>query len=128
MTTDAAAVLPAVQGAYFAVTGAWALLHVGSFMRVTGARTDVWLVKTVAALVLVIGLALLAGAWRGRVGPDLLFLAVGSATALALVDVVYVADGTIARVFLLDALVEGLLVGAWLIVTTAGHGATIAGP
>lgn len=116
---DPIVVLASVQGAYFAVTGAWALLHVQSFMRVTGAKTDVWLVKAVAALVVVIGLALLAGGWRGWVGPDLLFLALGSATALALVDVVYVARGTIARVYLLDALIEGLLVGGWLIVTTA---------
>jgi hypothetical protein len=113
-------VIATLQGAYFALTALWAILHVDSFMRVTGAKTDVWLVKTVAALVGVIGAALLAGAWRGRVGPDLLFLASGSAAALAIVDVVYVARGTIARVYLLDALVEGLLVAAWALATTAG--------
>ncbi len=116
---DPVVVLATVQGTYFAATGAWALLHVQSFMRVTGAKTDVWLVKAVAALIVVIGLALLAGGWRGWIGPDLLFLALGSATALALVDVVYVARGTIARVYLLDALIEGLLVAAWLLVTTS---------
>ena len=102
-----------LQGAYFGLVGAWALVHVDSFMRVTGAKTDVWLVKTVSALVLVIGLALIAAALRGRVGPDLRFLALGSAMALALVDLVYVAKGTIARVYLLDALIEGLFVAAW---------------
>jgi hypothetical protein len=106
--------LAIVQGAYFAGTGLWALFHVRSFMRITGAKTDVWLVKTVAALVLVIGCALAVGAARGRVGPDLLFLAVGSTTALAAVDLVYVAKGTIARVYLLDALIELLLAIAWI--------------
>lgn len=111
--------LAIVQGAYFAGTGLWALSHVRSFMRVTGAKTDVWLVKTVAALVLVIGAALLVGSARGRVGPDLLFLALGSATALALVDLVYVLKGTIARVYLLDAFIELLLAVGWAGVTAA---------
>lgn len=111
--------LALVQGVYFALISAWALVHVQSFMRVTGAKTDVWLVKAVGALVLVMGVALLAGAWRGWIGPDLMFLAVGSATALALVDVVYVARGTIARVYLLDALVEALLVVAWVVAMTS---------
>lgn len=106
--------LAIIQGAYFAGTGLWALFHVRSFLRITGAKTDVWLVKTVAALVLVIGCSLLVGAARGRVGPDLLFLAVGSTTALAVVDIIYVVRGTISRVYLLDALIELGLAIAWI--------------
>ena len=119
---DPVLALAILQGAYFGLTAAWALVHVDSFMRVTGAKTDVWLVKTVAALILVIGLALLAAALRGRIGPDLRFLALGSATALALVDLVYVGKGTIARVYLLDALAEGLFVAGWALLSTAGDG------
>ncbi|MCO5167298.1 MAG: hypothetical protein M9894_13185 [Planctomycetes bacterium] len=120
--TDPVVLLAVLQGALYVASAAWALLHVDSFMRVTGAKTDVWLVKAVAALVLVIGAALLAGAWRGRIGPDLAFLAVGSATALALVDVFYVVQGTIARIYLLDALVQALLVAGWVLVLTDGAG------
>jgi hypothetical protein len=114
--------LALLQGGYYAVMACWALLHLQGFMRLTGAKSDVWLVKTVAALVLVIGAALLAGAWRGRIGPDLSFIAIGTAGALAIVDVVYVAKGTIARVYLLDALIEGLLLSAWLLVGLEGGG------
>lgn len=119
---DPVLALALLQGAYFGLTAAWALVHIDSFMRVTGAKTDVWLVKTVAALVLVIGLALVAAALRGRVGPDLRFLALGSALSLALVDLLYVAKGTIARVYLLDALAEGLFVAAWALLSTARDG------
>ena len=48
---DPVLALAVLQGAYFGLTAAWALVHIDSFMRVTGAKTDVWLVKTVAALV-----------------------------------------------------------------------------
>lgn len=122
--------LAIVQGAYFAGTGVWALFHVRSFMRVTGAKTDVWLVKTVASLVFVIGAALLVGSARGHVGPDLLFLALGSATALSVVDLVYVLKGTIARIYLLDALIELLLAIGWVVVcaSTLAADAPFTGP
>ena len=46
--------LAMIQGAYFLATGIWPLLHLASFMRVTGPKTDRWLVKTVGALVAVL--------------------------------------------------------------------------
>lgn len=101
------------QGAYYAATGAWPMLHVESFQYVTGPKTDVWLVRTVAVLVLAIGLALLLAAWRLRVGPEVVLLAVLSALGLGALEVVYVMDGTIRPVYAADAAVEFLLAGAW---------------
>ena len=34
------------QGAYYALTALWALVHVRSFQAITGPKTDLWLVKT----------------------------------------------------------------------------------
>ena len=125
---DPVIALALIQGGYYALMALWALVHLQGFMRLTGAKSDVWLVKTVAALVLVIGAALLAGAWRLRIGPDLSFIAIGTTTALALVDIVYVCKGTISRVYLLDALIELMLLAGWLLVGVDGGGIAPAPP
>jgi hypothetical protein len=103
------------QGIYFFVTGIWPILHVRSFMRVTGPKRDIWLVKTVGAVISVIGITLLAGGVSGQVGVPVFLLAVLSAAALAAVDVIYVGNGTISKIYLLDAAIEVLLIAAWLI-------------
>lgn len=105
--------LAAVQGAFYVATGLWALVHLSSFEAVTGPKTDDWLVKTVGILVFVIGGILLVAVMRARVTFELALLAVGSAVALAAIDVVYATNGTIRDVYLLDAAAELLLAGAW---------------
>src|SRR3954466_14187786 len=85
--------------------GLWPLLHVRSFEAVLGPKTDVWLVRTVAGLLVVNG-AVQVSASSGS--PDALVLArrlgIGTALTLGTVDVVYVATGRISRMYLLDAL------------------------
>jgi hypothetical protein len=44
-----------VQGWFYLLTGLWAILDIDSFQRVTGPKVDLWLVKTVGVLVIVIG-------------------------------------------------------------------------
>jgi hypothetical protein len=119
-----ARVLRTSQGLYFLVTGLWPLLHMRSFLAVTGPKTDLWLVKTVGALVAVIGGTLLGRATRHEpaAAAD---LAVGSAAALAAIDVVYVAQGRIARIYLLDAALEAAIIAAWGVALRRGaEGAT----
>jgi hypothetical protein len=41
-----------VQGIYTLVTAIWPIVDIESFMMVTGYKTDVWLVKTVGALLI----------------------------------------------------------------------------
>ena len=103
------------QGAYFAVAGAWPLVHMDSFLLVTGPKTDLWLVRAVAVLVLVIGLALLLAAWRLRVGLQAAILAVGSALGLAAIEIVHVLDGTIRVIYAADAALEIVLALAWVL-------------
>src|SRR5437870_12000828 len=57
-----------IQGAYFIVTGVWPLLSMDTFERVTGPKTDRWLVRTVAVLVIAIGVSIAFGARNGPVG------------------------------------------------------------
>jgi hypothetical protein len=102
-----------VQGGFYAVTGVWALVDLDSFMAVTGPKTDLWLVKTVGALVTVIGGVLLAAGWRRRVTRDVLLLGIGAALSLATIDLVYVSAGRISKIYLLDAAAEVGLAIAW---------------
>jgi hypothetical protein len=101
------------QGVYFSLTGVWPLVHLRSFLAVTGPKVDLWLVKTVGAIVAVVGLALLLAARSGRVTPEVVLLGVGSAVALAAVDVVYVTKRVIPKIYLLDAVGEVVLILAW---------------
>jgi hypothetical protein len=102
-----------VQGLYYLATGVWPLIHIESFMDVTGRKTDLWLVYTVGALVSVVGLVLLNAA-RGRpVSSDAALLAVGCAVALAGIDVVFVARRVIDPIYLADAGVQAALILWW---------------
>ena len=102
-----------VQGVYFLLTGVWPIVHLRSFLAVTGPKTDLWLVKTVGAIVGAIGLVLLLAAWSGRVTPEVVLLGVASAAALGAVDVVYVTKRIIPRIYLFDAGAEAVLILAW---------------
>lgn len=111
--------LAAAQGLYFLTTGLWPLVDLRSFMAVTGPKVDGWLVKTVGVLVAVIGGSLLLAAGRGRPTPETAVLALGSATGLAAVDLTYALRGRIARIYLLDALLQSVLIAAWLVLRGA---------
>jgi hypothetical protein len=114
MKAPSAPLLALIQGVFYAATGLWALVDLDSFMAVTGPKTDRWLVKTVGILVTVIG-AVLLFAWRRRAVPvEVALLAVASALSLAAIDVIYVANGTISRIYLLDAAAEVGLALAWI--------------
>ena len=115
-----------VQGIYYTLTGVWPLVHVRSFLAVTGPKTDLWLVKTVGVLVAVIGVVIALAWWRGRVTDEVALLAVGSAAGLMAIDVVYVVKRVIPPIYLADAAAEALLIIAWAIAfadMVAGAGA-----
>ena len=85
-----------------------------SFLRVTGYKRDLWLVRTVGALVAVTGATMLSAARRDRVTGEIAFLAAGTAGALGAVDTIYTLRGTIPPVYLLDAAAEAGIVALWL--------------
>jgi hypothetical protein len=111
------------QGLYFLATGIWPLVNIASFQAVTGPKTDHlvtgregdhWLVNTVGALIISIGLTLITAAWRSNVSFETIVLGISSAIALITIDVVYVLRGTILPVYLGDAGIELVIVAAWL--------------
>ena len=106
--------LLAAQSAYFSATGIWSLVSLHSFERITGPKTDDWLVKTVGALVTTIGGVLGMASRRRTPAPEVIVLATGSALGLAAIDTAYVVKRRIAPIYLLDAAAELILVGLWL--------------
>jgi CHASE2 domain-containing sensor protein len=90
---------------------------------VTGRESDHWLVMTVGALIAVIGLVLLVGGWRRRIGIEVVLLAIASAAGLAAIDVIYVARQVLSPIYLADATAELVIVALWalLIRRTGDH-------
>lgn len=114
-------VLAIVQGLYFLATGLWPIFHITSFMAVTGPKTDLWLVRTVGVLVTAIGATFLLAAVRGRITLEVGALAIGSALGLAAIDIIYVSLDTIDEIYLLDAALEMVLAGAWVVLALLGR-------
>jgi small-conductance mechanosensitive channel len=102
-----------IQGLYYLATGVWPLLHMSTFLLVTGPKTDLWLVNTVGVLVAVVGVVLISAAWRVNITGDIALLAVGSALGLAAIDLVYALSDRISDVYLLDAAAEIGLAVLW---------------
>ena len=111
------------QGLYFFVLGLWPLADIRSFQLVTGEKTDHlvtgleadhWLVATVAALIVVIGVVLLVAAWRRRISTEIVLLGIASAAVLAAIDIVYTTRQTISQIYLADAACEIAFIVAWI--------------
>lgn len=102
------------HGLFYLVSGAWPLIHLPSFLYVTGPKTDLWLVQTVGSLLAVTGAALALAAYRRRLSPEWALVAGGQAGALAAVDVIFVSRSRISGIYLADAVVELALVALWI--------------
>ncbi len=104
-----------VQGIYFLVTGVWPLLSMGTFLKVTGPKTDLWLVKTVGLLLAIIGATLIVAQVNAEINTPIAVLAIGSALSLAIIEFVYVAKRVISPIYLADAILELILIVWWLV-------------
>ena len=112
--------LSLAQGLYYVATALWSLFSVGTFQKVTGPKTDVWLVKTVGVLVAAIGGALVVAGVRRAQTPEIWLLGAGSAAGLAGIDAYYAARRRISAVYGLDALAELVFLGCWIYVLARG--------
>ncbi len=97
--------------AYYIVSGAWPLVHLRSFMAVTGPKREGWLVQTFGLFLAAFGAGLLPGRHAERATQER--MAVLGALSLAAADAYFVARRRISPVYLADAAVEVGLVG-WL--------------
>jgi hypothetical protein len=98
------------EGLFYMATGIWPIVHLRSFMAVTGPKRDTWLVRTFGALTASIGAAMLPTSGADRATQSQ--LAVGTAVTLAACEVVFVVRGRISPIYLADAAVELALAAA----------------
>ncbi|HEX7879700.1 MAG TPA: hypothetical protein VF720_09840 [Candidatus Eisenbacteria bacterium] len=120
------ATMAMAQGLYFTLTAVWPLVHLRSFLLVTGPKTDLWLVRTVGALLAVIGITLLLLARVPEGHPSgvrtaTAALGAGSAAALLLIDIIYVTRRVIRPIYLADAVAEFLLIVGWCMALAVDH-------
>ncbi len=104
-----------VHAAYDLVTGVWPVFGIESFQKVSGRKTDIWLVKTVTLLILAVGATIGSAGARKRVTPEIVGLAIGSSAALTTIDVLYVSQRRISPVYLLDAVINVALIASWVL-------------
>jgi len=104
-----------VQGIYFIITGVWPIFSMKTFLFITGPKTDLWLVKTVGLILALIGAVLVYAQRTATINSSVIFLAIGSAAALAIVEFIYVIRRVISPVYLGDALAELILIGWWIL-------------
>ena len=106
--------LALLQGLFLFTTGIWPLINMHSFLRLTGPKTDLWLVSTVGLLLAVTGAVLSISGIRNNTGAEFALLGMGTAASLAVVDIYFSINGTISPVYLLDAVVELGFVFFWI--------------
>lgn len=102
------------QAVYYGLTGLWPWVSMSTFLAVTGPKTDLWLVRTVGALIVIIAVALGVATWQRERSWGVTVLGIGSAVALLFVDVLFVSLGTIPPVYLLDAMAEAGVLAFWV--------------
>jgi hypothetical protein len=107
-------IIALAQAIYFGLTGIWPIVHIRSFMAVTGPKIDLWLVKTVGVVIVAISIPLFTSVIHHNVTIDIMLLAIASSLGLTAIDVYYVAKKTIAKIYLMDALAEVILIAAWI--------------
>jgi hypothetical protein len=102
------------QGSYFVTTGLWPVVHLRSFVAVTGPKTDYWLVQAFGVLVAAVGAVLLVRGVQARVDATTRQFGLATSLALAAIDVWFVSTGAISAIYLADGALELLLAVAWL--------------
>ncbi len=90
------------------------MVDIDTFMAVTGPKNDIWLVKTVAVVLIPISLFFLANIYKP--GPLLHAIIVGftSSVGLASIDFYYTSNDVILWVYAIDGVLQVLFAISWL--------------
>jgi hypothetical protein len=102
-----------MQGLLYLLTGIWPILHMTSFMAVTGPKTDLWLVKTMGAVLAATGIVMLRSLKLRRIPKSVALLGFTISAVLFFADVHYTSTGTISNIYLFDAFLEMIFAAGW---------------
>lgn len=112
-----------VQTIYTLGTAIWPLVHVESFMQVTGVKTDVWLVKTVGALLVPMALCLGTYLFIQCDRRPAMLLGGLSAVAFICIDFYYALNDVISNVYMADGSLQAVFLFAWIYIAITDYGA-----
>jgi hypothetical protein len=108
--------LLAVQGTYTFITAVWPIVHIESFMWISGPKSDIWLVKTEGVTLMAISVCLLTGIFAKGDYLPIAALALFTSVGLAYVDFYYALNDTIWDTYMADGIIEIIFAICWLIV------------
>lgn len=98
-----------ILGYYYLLTGIWPIMHMDSFIFVTGYKHDLWLVDMVGLLTISIGIFLIIRFHALLAGMTVLsFMAI---------DIIYVGNDTISTIYLVDAGIQFIFL-VWILLRT----------
>lgn len=103
-----------IQATYIMTTALWPLLHIESFMDVTGDKRDVWLVKTVGALLIPVAICLFTHLLFQTDHRPAMVLGLLTALAFACIDFYYALTDVISDIYMADGMLELLFAAGWL--------------
>jgi hypothetical protein len=109
-------ILILAQGSYLLSIGLWVLLDSRSFIALTGFQEELWMLKTVSVLWIVISLTLFFPLFTNSNTLHASFTGALTSLALLLVDLYYYYTGPGNDAYLADAVVEASLLSLWLYV------------
>jgi hypothetical protein len=105
-----------IQTIYYLITAVWALVDIRSFIFITGPKTDVWLVKTVAVLLLCICASLGTYFFIKKDFLPVNILAISCCMGFIIIDCYYSFSNVISDVYLVDAAIQLILLIYWGII------------
>jgi energy-converting hydrogenase Eha subunit E len=108
-----------IQGIYTTITALWAIVDIGSFMKVTGPKNDIWLVKTLSVILLAIGLTFISHSFQHKISLPAITLALSTSLSLAIIDFHYVSEGVISRVYAADGIIQVIFFVFWIYIAAA---------
>jgi hypothetical protein len=103
-----------IQSIYIFLTAVWPIVHIESFMLVTGPKTDIWLVKTVGALLVPVAICLFIFSLVKIDKRPAFVLGAGTSAAFIIIDFYYALNDVISDIYLLDGIVEIAFLIFWI--------------
>jgi len=106
-------IISLIQLLYFLITAVWPFVHLESFLRATGPKTDIWLLKTVSVLLLPYCFLLLYLAIASKRSVIAIITVILCGLGLMSIDVWYYLHKVISAVYLIDGFMQLLFVIFW---------------
>ena len=106
--------LARIHGIFNILNGLWPLVHLRSFEKVFGPKTDEWLVYTVSGLMMVAGWTQASARHTGDGQRLARRLGLGTALTLLTIDLIYVPAGRLKWTYLFDAAIEVGWIVTWV--------------